>query len=352
VQNIAEGSMASATSKKSELKLTGVARASLEELLLDYEDFLRQRGLQIWLKDSPEALAVRGKYRSDRSDQSDRSDRSDKSDPYNIATASAEAAANTIICLINQASFLLGRQLHRLEQMFLEEGGFTERLYRERTRSRRNLPTIPIKIKICGMTCGEDALAALEAGADFIGLIFYKKSPRFVTLEQAEGILSFVREHGFDAPRAIGVFVNEEPQIVLEYVNRLGLYAAQIHGDESPDYFSRLAHCRIIRTIRIKGAENLEALGRGDAWAWLCDAWHPEHYGGTGKRVDVALLAPYVSKHRIIIAGGLTPKNVSEVIRAVNPYGVDVSSGVESAPGKKDHEKIRGFIRAVRSLEI
>jgi len=349
VQNIAEGSMASATSKKSELKLTGVARASLEELLLDYEDFLRQRGLQIWPKDSPEALSVRGKYRSDRSD---RSDKSDKSDFYNIGTASAEAAANTIICLINQASFLLGRQLRRLEQMFLEEGGFTERLYRERTRSRRNLLTIPIKIKICGMTCGEDALAALEAGADFIGLVFYKKSPRFVTLEQAEGILSFVREHGFDDPRAIGVFVNEEPQIVLEYVNRLGLYAAQIHGDEPPDYFSRLAPCRIIRTIRIKGAENLEALGRGDAWAWLCDAWHPEHYGGTGKRIDVALLAPYVSKHRIIIAGGLTPENVSEVIRAVNPYGVDVSSGIESAPGKKDYEKIRGFIRAVRSLEI
>jgi len=347
VQNIAEGSMASATSKKSELKLTGVARASLEELLLDYEDFLRQRGLQIWPKDSPEALSVRGKYRSD---QSDRSDKSDKSDFYNIATASAEAAANTIICLINQASFLLGRQLRRLEQMFLEEGGFTERLYRERTRSRRNLPTIPIKIKICGMTNGGDALAALNAGADFIGFVFYPQSPRYVTLEQAVEIMNFLRRSGFPKPRAVGVFVNEKPETVVEYYRRLGLYAAQIHGDEPPDYFSRLAPCRIIRTIRIKGAENLEALGRGDAWAWLCDAWHPEHYGGTGKRIDVALLAPYVSKHRIIIAGGLTPENVSEVIRVVNPYGVDVSSGVESAPGKKDHEKIRGFIRAVRVI--
>ncbi len=132
VQNIAEGSMASATSKKNELKLTGVARASLEELLLDYEDFLRQRGLRIWVKDSPEALAVRTKYLSDRSDPSDRSDRSDRSDPYRIATASPEVAANTLICLINQASFLLGRQLQRLEKQFLEEGGFTERLYRER----------------------------------------------------------------------------------------------------------------------------------------------------------------------------------------------------------------------------
>jgi len=147
VQNIAEGSMASATSKKNELKLTGVARASLEELLLDYEDFLRQRGLRLWAKDSPEALAVRGKYRSDKSDpsdrsdaaeKSDRSDRSDKSDPYCTATASPEVAANTLICLINQASFLLGRQLQRLEKQFLEEGGFTERLYRERQARRRN----------------------------------------------------------------------------------------------------------------------------------------------------------------------------------------------------------------------
>jgi four helix bundle suffix protein len=145
---VTEGSVASATSKKTELKLTGVARASLEELLLDYEDFLRQRGLRIWAKDSPEALAIRGKYRSgksdasdrsdrsERSDQSDRSDASDRADPYGIGTASPEVAANTLICLINQASFLLGRQLQKLEQTFLNEGGFTERLYRERQARR------------------------------------------------------------------------------------------------------------------------------------------------------------------------------------------------------------------------
>lgn len=138
VQNIAEGSMASATSKKKELKLTGVARAGLEELLLDYEDFLRQRGLRIWAKDSPEALAVRRKYQSAKSDTSDKSDRSDKSDPYGIGTASPEVAANTLICLINQASFLLRRQLQKLERSFLNEGGFTERLYRERQARRRS----------------------------------------------------------------------------------------------------------------------------------------------------------------------------------------------------------------------
>ncbi len=135
VQNIAEGSMASATSKKMELKLTGVARASLEELLLDYEDFLRQRGLRLWGKDSSEALAVRKRYQSNKSDRSDKSGQSDfnsASDPYGISTGSPEVVANTLICLINQASYLLGRQLQKLEQAFVSNGGFTERLYQVR----------------------------------------------------------------------------------------------------------------------------------------------------------------------------------------------------------------------------
>jgi len=127
VQNIAEDSLASGTSKKTELKLTNVARASLEELLLDCEDFLRQRGLKRWAKDDPRALAVRGRYRSGRSDESD---------PYDLRTADAETAANTLICLVNQASYLLGRQLRTLEQAFLDEGGFTERLYRIRSERR------------------------------------------------------------------------------------------------------------------------------------------------------------------------------------------------------------------------
>jgi restriction system protein len=115
------------------LLLTGVARASLEELLLDYEDFLRQRGLRLWDKNSAEALSVRSKFRSDKSDESDKSD---KLDPYGIATVSEEVAANTLICLINQASYLLRKQLENLEQNFLAEGGFTERLYRQRKINR------------------------------------------------------------------------------------------------------------------------------------------------------------------------------------------------------------------------
>ncbi len=127
VRNIEEGSLASGTSKKTELRLTNVARSSLEELMRDYEDFLRQRALRQWDKNSPEALAVRNKYRSAASDSSNLS---------GLKTASPETAANTLLCLINQASYLLHHQLEGLEQDFLKHGGFTERLYAARSRHR------------------------------------------------------------------------------------------------------------------------------------------------------------------------------------------------------------------------
>ncbi len=125
-QNIAEGSLAAATSKKIELKLTSIARASLGELLLDYEDYIRQRGLKLWNKNDPKALAVRKKF----------SDQSDKSDPSDWKEMSDEQFSNTLICLINQASYLLWRQMQRLEKDFLEEGGFTERMYKARKEAR------------------------------------------------------------------------------------------------------------------------------------------------------------------------------------------------------------------------
>jgi len=134
VQNIAEGSLASATSKKTELKLTGVARASLGELLLDFEDFLRQKKMRQWAKSDPEALEVRGKFRSDKSDKSDGSDMSDN---YHFSELPAERLANTLICLINQASYLLWQQIKFLEKEFLNTGGFTERMYKARKSFRK-----------------------------------------------------------------------------------------------------------------------------------------------------------------------------------------------------------------------
>ncbi len=141
VQNIAEGSLASATSKKTELKLTGVARASLGELLLDYEDYLRQNGLRQWPKDGPEAVKARDLWREGdgaRSDESDRSDQSDGScpSPYRWSKLTADVLANTLICLINQTSYLLCQQMKSLERGFLTNGGFTERMYSLRKKAR------------------------------------------------------------------------------------------------------------------------------------------------------------------------------------------------------------------------
>ncbi len=145
-QNIAEGSIASATSKKTELKLTNVAKGSQEELLLDLEDYLRHHGLRQWDKNDPEALAVRTKYRqfpkewflqSDLSDKSDPSDPRERLDPYGIANATPEVAANTLICLANQGIYLLKKQIEKLERDFVEKGGFTEKLYRVRSEHRK-----------------------------------------------------------------------------------------------------------------------------------------------------------------------------------------------------------------------
>jgi len=138
VQNIAEGSVASATSKKTELKLTGVAKGSEEELLRDYVDFLRQRGLRQWDPESPEAMAVRRRYKGDLSGHDD---------PYNIRTLPPEEAANTMICLVNQTTFLLRGQLRRLDRDFVQHGGFTERMYATRSRARENQrgPPVPVR---------------------------------------------------------------------------------------------------------------------------------------------------------------------------------------------------------------
>jgi four helix bundle suffix protein len=141
-RNIQEGSVASGTSKKTELKLTNVARASLEELMGDYEDFLRNRGLPIWNKDSPQALAARRQLQSDQ---------------FNLCefvrAAPPEAAANILLCLINQASYLIHRQLDRLERDFLEHGGFTERLYQVRTRARQQQPERPARTSPPPLAC-------------------------------------------------------------------------------------------------------------------------------------------------------------------------------------------------------
>ena len=204
-----------------------------------------------------------------------------------------------------------------------------------------------IKVKICGITREEDALYALESGADYFGLVFYNKSPRYVPGERAKEIMDFLKTKGISSPPAIGVFVNEQIHTVRQYMDTLGLFAAQLHGEESPDYCNDLDY-RIIKAFRVRDAADLRAMKDYNVWAYLCDAFHPELAGGTGKRIDASLLTPYIPEQRIFLAGGLSPENISSVLKTIRPFCVDVSTGVETLPGIKDPVKIRSFIAAVK----
>ena len=203
------------------------------------------------------------------------------------------------------------------------------------------------KIKICGVTRKEDALFALQAGADFIGMIFYEKSSRYIPKQKAREITNFLKEKGFNPPPAIGVFVNEKSAIVNQIAREAGLYRVQLHGEESPEYCGEI-EIPYIKAFRVRSAESLSDVENYHPWAFLFDAWHPEKYGGTGKRIDPAMLASGLTRHRMFLAGGLNPENVTEALGIIQPFCVDVSSGVEISPGVKDHGKIESFIRRVK----
>jgi phosphoribosylanthranilate isomerase len=200
-------------------------------------------------------------------------------------------------------------------------------------------------VKICGITSPADGLEAVAAGADAIGLMFYEKSPRYITLDTATKI---VRELPSSVFR-IGVFVNASEDHVHRAIKECGLHMAQFHGDESPE-FCRQFPVMTIKAFRIQDADSLLALRSYPTDAWLLDAYTSDKLGGTGARFDWDLAVEAQKMGRpIFLAGGLTPENVAEAVRKVRPYAVDVSSGVESAPGKKDPAKMRAFIQAVKT---
>lgn len=210
------------------------------------------------------------------------------------------------------------------------------------------------RIKICGVRSREDATAAVEAGADVIGLNFYQQSPRFISQEAAQNVLE-----GRAGLAAVGVFVNSPPETIESIATALGLRAVQLHGDEPPETIAALQGRFIVLARRLgdRGvsgiAEDLEACRAAGRLpdAVLVDATTPGRYGGTGKTVSWTGLADYrkwLGDVPLILAGGLTPENVAEAIRVVRPFGVDVASGVESSPGVKDHNKIRRFVEAAR----
>jgi phosphoribosylanthranilate isomerase len=199
-------------------------------------------------------------------------------------------------------------------------------------------------VKICGITSVEDALAAAEAGADAIGLMFYEASPRQVALEKAVEIARALPPYTIK----VGVFVNAEEETVLRAIGDCGLNIAQFHGDETPEYCAQFP-VMTIKAFRIRDAESLRALPEYATDAWLLDAYAPDKLGGTGAKFnwDLAIEARKLGRP-IFLAGGLTPENVAEAIRSVQPYAVDVSSGVESSPGKKDHAKVKQFVAAAK----
>ena len=206
-------------------------------------------------------------------------------------------------------------------------------------------------VKICGITNLEDALRAAALGADLLGFVFHPPSPRCVTPEMAREISAAVRR---EAPsiRTVGVFVDLPPETVRAIAAQCGLDCVQLHGSEPPAAAAYLtdAGFEVFKAFRVRDGSELNGLDRYRVAAYLLDAYSPAHPGGTGRTFDWDLAARATEHGRIILAGGLTPDNVAAAIRAVRPWGVDVSTGVEAAPGRKDHSKLERFIAAVRGI--
>jgi phosphoribosylanthranilate isomerase len=202
-----------------------------------------------------------------------------------------------------------------------------------------------IRIKICGITNLEDALLAAELGADALGFIFYPKSPRKVAPEAARDIIRQLPP----LVVSVGVFVDEDAAMVRELAAQIGLDWVQLHGRESPEYCRSLGR-RVIKGFRIKDEESLPGLAayRNVVNAFLLDTYKKGRMGGTGEAFDWHLAREARHYGPIILAGGLTADNVALAIKTAQPQAVDVASGVEATPGKKDPEKLREFFAAMR----
>jgi len=205
-----------------------------------------------------------------------------------------------------------------------------------------------VVVKICGITSAPDGLGAVEAGADALGFMFYDRSPRSISIGSAAAI---IRELPPFVVK-VGVFVDASEEFVLRAMGECGLNLLQFHGAESPDYCRRFG-LMSMKAFRIRDAESLKAMTEYQTDAWLLDAYAADQPGGTGTTFqwDLAVEAKKLGRP-IFLAGGLTPANVAEAIQRVQPYGVDVSSGVEAAPGRKDPQKVRDFIQAAKAASV
>jgi len=201
-----------------------------------------------------------------------------------------------------------------------------------------------VRVKICGITNLDDAMAAVDFGADALGFVFFRESPRCIKHADAGKIIKKLPPF----ITTIGVFVDEKPEQIEKIVTMTGIDVIQLHGNESPEWCNLSR--RMIKAIRVKSLESLDPLihYKDRVSAFLLDTFTPDIFGGTGQifNWDIATYAKQFG--RIILAGGLTPDNVVKAVRRVQPYGVDVSSGVESGKGKKDHKKMKLFIEKAK----
>ena len=231
-----------------------------------------------------------------------------------------------------------------------------------------------INVKICGLTNLIDVRVAVEAGADLLGFIFYAKSPRYVSPETIRQIVQEIRDQrpetshaqpisSFQSssslpPRFVGLFVNESLPTMLEILTFCQLDLAQLHGNETPEMVAAL-HGRAFKAVRptsleqaLTDAARFAPLRPTANPALMVDAYDPNLYGGTGKQANAQLATQVASQvPGLLLAGGLTSENVAAAIRTVRPWGVDVSSGVEAAPGQKDHRKVRAFVATAKGAE-
>jgi phosphoribosylanthranilate isomerase len=205
-----------------------------------------------------------------------------------------------------------------------------------------------VKVKICGITNPPDALAAAAAGADALGFMFYEQSPRRISIPQAAEIARELSPFLIK----VGVFVDAPEDMVMRAIADCGLNVLQFHGNEAPEYCTQFG-LMSMKAFRIRDAESLKRLQDYPTEAWLLDAFVADKLGGTGEKFnwELAIEAKKLGRP-IFLAGGLTSANVADAVRTVHPYAVDVSSGVEASPGKKDHAKLRDFIAAAKSVAM
>jgi len=200
------------------------------------------------------------------------------------------------------------------------------------------------RIKICGITRVEDALAAVRLGADALGFIFVPASPRYITPIKAAEIIKrlppFVSK--------VGVFVNEDHSVALDSSRAAGVDVAQLHGDEPPEYCAGFP-MPVIKVFSVGADFDPSVMMRYDVAGYLLDTWDPKRRGGSGNTFDWSIAAKACDMHdTVILSGGLNPSNVREAVEAVHPYAVDLNSGVEVSPGVKDHDKIKAAVSAVK----